>query len=119
VDGLELAFGNGEALLHFIEQISHRRGFGDLLAEGTKIMGERLKAGYYAIHVKGLEVDATDPPGVWMPARFAIFENQIGKELNDALPSPLHPSHPRKPFHKKPPGHVPDDHELRYRRGVR
>lgn len=61
VDGQELVFGNGEALLHFLEKIAYRRGFGDLLAEGTKIMGERLNAAYYAIHVKGLEVDATDP----------------------------------------------------------
>ena len=61
VDGQELVFGNGEALLHFIEKIAYRQGFGDLLAEGTKIMGERLNAAYYAIHVKGLEVDATDP----------------------------------------------------------
>ena len=61
VDGVELVFGNGEALLHFIEKIPFRKGFGDLLAEGTKIMGERLNAGYYAIHVKGLEVDASDP----------------------------------------------------------
>ncbi len=61
VDGQELVFGNGEALLHFIEKIPFRKGFGDLLAEGTKIMGERLKADYYAIHVKGLEVDASDP----------------------------------------------------------
>lgn len=61
VDGVELVFGNGEALLHFIEKIPFRKGFGDLLAEGTRIMGQRLNADYYAIHVKGLEVDATDP----------------------------------------------------------
>jgi aldehyde:ferredoxin oxidoreductase len=61
VDGQELVFGNGEALLYFIEKIAHRQGFGDLLAEGTKIMGERLNADYYALHVKGLEVTATDP----------------------------------------------------------
>lgn len=61
VDDVDLIFGNSEALLHFIEKIPYRKGFGDLLAEGTKIMGERLNAGYYAIHVKGLEVDASDP----------------------------------------------------------
>jgi aldehyde:ferredoxin oxidoreductase len=61
VDGQELVFGNGEALLYFIEKIAYREGFGDLLAEGTKIMGERLNADYYALHVKGLEVDAADP----------------------------------------------------------
>lgn len=61
VDGQELVFGNGEALLHFIGKIALRKGFGDLLAEGTRIMGERLNADYYAIHVKGLEVDGADP----------------------------------------------------------
>jgi len=60
-DGIDLTFGNGEALLHFIEKIPFRKGLGDLLAEGTRIMGDRLGAGYYAIHVKGLEVDASDP----------------------------------------------------------
>jgi aldehyde:ferredoxin oxidoreductase len=61
VDGVELVFGNGEAMLHFIEKIPFRKGFGALLAEGTKVMGERLNASDYAIHVKGLEVDASDP----------------------------------------------------------
>ena len=61
VDGVELVFGNGEALLHFIEKIPFRKGFGGLLAEGTRVMGQRLNADYYAIHVKGLEVDASDP----------------------------------------------------------
>jgi aldehyde:ferredoxin oxidoreductase len=60
-DGQELVFGNGEALLYFIDKIASRQGFGDLLAEGTKVMGEKLNADYYAIHVKGLEVDAADP----------------------------------------------------------
>lgn len=60
-EGHELVFGNEEALLDFIEKIAYRQGFGDLLAEGTKVMGERLNAEYYALHIKGLEVDAADP----------------------------------------------------------
>jgi aldehyde:ferredoxin oxidoreductase len=60
-DGQEMVFGNGEALLYFIDKIANRQGFGDLMAEGTRIMGRRLKADYYAIHIKGIEVDATDP----------------------------------------------------------
>ncbi len=60
-DGQELVFGNDQALLYFIDRIATRQGFGDLLAEGTRVMGERLGADYYAIHVKGLEVDAADP----------------------------------------------------------
>jgi aldehyde:ferredoxin oxidoreductase len=61
VDGEDLVFGNGEALLRLLEKIVTRKGFGNLLAEGTRIMGERLHADYYAIHVKGSEVDASDP----------------------------------------------------------
>jgi aldehyde:ferredoxin oxidoreductase len=61
VEGQDLVFGNAEPLLYFIDRVAHRKGFGNLLAEGTKIMGERLNANYYAIHVKGLEVDAADP----------------------------------------------------------
>ena len=60
-DGQEMVFGNDAALIYFIENIANRKGFGDLLAEGCKVMGERLNADYYAIHVKGLEVDAADP----------------------------------------------------------
>jgi aldehyde:ferredoxin oxidoreductase len=71
VDGVELVFGNGEALLHFIDKIAYRKGFGDLLAEGTRIMGERLNAAHYAIHVKGLEVDASDPRS--MPTRALTY----------------------------------------------
>ena len=60
-DGQELIFGNDDALIYFIDKIARREGFGDILAEGCKVMGERLNADYYAIHVKGLEVDAADP----------------------------------------------------------
>jgi hypothetical protein len=48
----------GEGLLHFIEKIPFRglRPSG----RGTRIMGQRLNADYYAIR-EGSEVDATDP----------------------------------------------------------
>jgi aldehyde:ferredoxin oxidoreductase len=61
VDGEELVFGNGEAFLRLLDKIVYRKGFGDLLAEGTRIMGQRLHAEDYAIHIKGQEVDASDP----------------------------------------------------------
>lgn len=60
-EGEELVFGNGEAFLRLIEKIVYRKGFGDLLAEGTRVMGQRLGAEKYAIHIKGQEVDASDP----------------------------------------------------------
>lgn len=60
-DGQDMVFGNAEALLYFIDKIARRQGFGDLMAEGTRIMGSRLDADYYSIHIKGIEIDASDP----------------------------------------------------------
>lgn len=40
--GLELRFGNQEALVEMVEQIAQRRGFGDLLAEGSAAAASRF-----------------------------------------------------------------------------
>jgi aldehyde:ferredoxin oxidoreductase len=62
-DGLELKFGNAEALVEMVERIALRKGFGDILAEGTKRAAERIGRGSaeYAIHVKGLEPPMHEP----------------------------------------------------------
>jgi aldehyde:ferredoxin oxidoreductase len=57
-DGLELTWGNYKPALELIRKISFREGFGDLLAEGTKRVSERIGKGTekFAINVKGLEL---------------------------------------------------------------
>ncbi len=55
-DGLELRFGNDEALIEMIHRIAHRQGLGDILAEGPlraaeKIGKDSLK---YNIQIKGM-----------------------------------------------------------------
>lgn len=62
-DGLELKFGNGEALCQMLESIAYRRGFGDTLANGSKSVGEKFNALNWAPQVKGLEFAAYDPRG--------------------------------------------------------
>jgi len=61
--GLDLSFGNGEALLSLLHKICVREGVGSILAEGTRKAAQLLgsKAEQYAIEVKGLEVPAHDP----------------------------------------------------------
>lgn len=61
--GLELRFGNGEALLKLIEMIAYRQGIGEILAEGSKRAAEKFGKGAekYAMHVKGQEMPAHDP----------------------------------------------------------
>jgi aldehyde:ferredoxin oxidoreductase len=63
VGGIDLSWGNPDALPELVRMISLREGIGDLLAEGVKIASERLGRGSekYAIHGKGLEAPAHDP----------------------------------------------------------
>ncbi len=61
VEGEPLAFGNGRALLAAIEAIAHRRGVGDILAEGSARAAERLGGSEYLTTVKGLELAMHDP----------------------------------------------------------
>jgi aldehyde:ferredoxin oxidoreductase len=66
-DGLELAFGNYEALIEMIKRIAMRKGFGSVLAEGVKRASQIIGRGaeYYADHVKGLELPAWEPRAFW------------------------------------------------------
>jgi aldehyde:ferredoxin oxidoreductase len=61
--GLDLRFGNAEAMLQLLELIAARQGIGDLLAEGTKRAAERIGSGAerFAVHVKGQELPYHDP----------------------------------------------------------
>lgn len=61
--GIELKFGDADAMLKCIDLIARREGFGDLLAEGTARMAEKIgpEAAKFAIQVKGLEAGMHDP----------------------------------------------------------
>ena len=62
-DGLELVWGNGDAIVRLVEKIGRREGIGDLLADGCRKAAEQLggDAAHYALHVKGLELPMHDP----------------------------------------------------------
>ncbi len=62
-DGLELAFGNGSAMVEMVGRIARREGLGDRLAEGVKRAAERIGSGAeeYALHVKGQEIPMHEP----------------------------------------------------------
>ena len=62
VDGLDLRFGNGEAVLELIDKIAFRDGLGDVLADGVRAAAQRLGVGKeLAMEVKGLELFQADP----------------------------------------------------------
>ena len=64
-DGLDLSWGNGDAMLALIEKIAKREGFGDILADGSRAAAEKLGKGRdLAMHVKGLDIIMADPRGL-------------------------------------------------------
>jgi len=61
-EGLELSWGNSEALTIMIDKIAEREGLGDLLAEGLRACVERFpESKPYAVEVMGQAVAAHDP----------------------------------------------------------
>jgi len=75
-DGLDLTWGNYEAMLALIEKIGRREGFGDLLAEGATEAAREIGKGaeYYAIEIKGAAISSEDPR--------ANNENALGAMLS-------------------------------------
>jgi len=61
--GIELRFGNAEAMLKIIDLIAKCEGIGDLLAEGTARAAPKIGKGAveFAMQVKGLEIPMHEP----------------------------------------------------------
>jgi len=62
-DGLELTWGNTEAILSLVNKIIRREGIGDLLADGVKIAVDKIgkESEPYAINSLGSEIPMHDP----------------------------------------------------------
>jgi aldehyde:ferredoxin oxidoreductase len=64
VTGMPLRFGSSEALLTMAEQTAYRRGFGNLLAEGSKRLTARFGHPEFFMGVRGQEFPAYDARAV-------------------------------------------------------
>ncbi|MHA1145463.1 MAG: aldehyde ferredoxin oxidoreductase family protein [Candidatus Helarchaeota archaeon] len=62
IDGIDLTWGNSEAILQILNKIARREGFGDVLANGVRKASEVIGKGSekYAIHVHGQELPMHD-----------------------------------------------------------
>jgi aldehyde:ferredoxin oxidoreductase len=63
--GMELKFGNHKAMMDLLRLMAFREGFGDILADGSRMAAEKIGKGAekYAMHVKGLELPGYDVRG--------------------------------------------------------
>jgi aldehyde:ferredoxin oxidoreductase len=62
-DGLELKWGNADAIIELVHKIARREGIGDILADGAKMAAEKFgkDAVPLAIHVGGQLIPMHDP----------------------------------------------------------
>lgn len=60
---MPLTFGSGDALVRMTEATGYREGFGDEIAEGSKLMGEKFNNPDVFMGSKGQEFPAYDPRG--------------------------------------------------------
>jgi aldehyde:ferredoxin oxidoreductase len=62
-DGIELTWGNADAIVALVEKVAKREGFGAILADGTQKAAERIGKGAeeYAISIRGKSLAYHDP----------------------------------------------------------
>jgi len=79
-DGLDLTWGNEDAIVQMLHNIVFRRGFGDILAEGSakasRYIGKGAEA--YVMTIKGMETMGTDPRSGRTGWHFGALTNPRG-----------------------------------------
>jgi len=61
-EGLNLAWGDGSAMVELLKKIAYRQGIGDMLAEGTKRLAKKFggESWQWAVQANGLEQSRVD-----------------------------------------------------------
>jgi len=95
-EGISLEWGNVESMIELTHRIAHRRGFGDILAEGVKGAAERIGKGApeFAMHVKGLgmtgeEVKTTQGWALSFAVNVRGGDHLKGSPLFEKIPTPI------------------------------
>jgi aldehyde:ferredoxin oxidoreductase len=88
--GIEFKFGDADLVIDLCNKIAAREGIGDLLAEGTKRMSEKLGKGseHYAMHVKGLELPAYDSRAAKITGLAYATANRGGDHITGYIEGP-------------------------------
>ena len=88
--GIALRWGDAERVVELVDQIAFREGIGDLLAEGTRIMAQRIGGGSerFAIQVKGLELPAYDPRAAKICGLGYVTANRGGDHITAYIQGP-------------------------------
>ena len=87
--GIDLTWGNGEAMEEIIFAIAKREGFGNVLADGVFRASGIIGGGSerYAYHVKGVELYGSDPRGM-MGTALSYAVSMRGGDFTSVYPIP-------------------------------
>lgn len=87
--GIELNWGDAQAMETVIRQIAQRQGLGDVLARGVKRAAQSIGRGAdkYAYQVKGVELYGGDPRGM-MGVALAYAVSMRGGDFTSVYPVP-------------------------------
>jgi aldehyde:ferredoxin oxidoreductase len=84
--GLELTWGNSEAIIELLKKIINREGIGDILADGCKKAAEKLgKGSEYAIHSLGQELSFQSPKAYKSLGRTYAYDPTPGSHMAASL----------------------------------
>ena len=87
-DGIELRFGNDEAMIAALNKIVAGEGIGKQLAKGTRRLSEEIKGSEdFAMHVKGLELGGYECRGLNGQALQFAIDNRGGCHHSYGLPA--------------------------------
>ena len=76
-NGLEMDWGNAGAQRELIELMAHRKGVGEIFADGTRVAAQKIGKGSedYAINTFGMELSGINPKGsLTMGVVFAVAD---------------------------------------------
>jgi len=106
-DGIELTWGNAEAMIAMVDKMVRREGLGDILADGVRVAAEKIGRGANecAMHVGGQEPGLHN--ALFLPSRGTGFvcDPTPGRHTAapmarlDTVPSPVLAPYPQLQFH--------------------
>jgi aldehyde:ferredoxin oxidoreductase len=78
-DGIELRWGNHQAMVAMTGKLARREGVGDILADGVKVAAQKIGKGAekFAVHAGGQEVGMHDPKLVSPRGGFSMAQYQM------------------------------------------
>jgi len=108
--GIDLTWGNSEAMIEMVRQVGMREGFGAVLGEGVRKAAEHIgrNASEFALHVKGLEFPAHDPRSMNLLALSYATVNFGAGHMAGGLYTAVHTATPELGMDR------PDDDESRF-----